>query len=144
MASETKSSMEKFVSLIASEIDGAKQLLKVAMDAYNTAADYQDTTAQKEAYARAKAAYTAAKEHLAKIEGLYKTAVDMMNTADQMRKEATEFAEKASKVDFTSIFEELEVLINDAINGGGDSALDTWLETIPSANGCSTRATKLS
>lgn len=93
MVSETKASMEKLVSLIASEIDGAMQLKKVAEDAYNTAAQYQDTTAQKEAYARAKAAYLAAKEHLVKIEGFYKDAVDMMNIADKMEKEATEFAE---------------------------------------------------
>jgi lysyl-tRNA synthetase class I len=120
--------MSNLVGEIESEIDGARDLKQAAADAYEVAEKYQDTEAQKAFEEEARTAYFAAKEHLVAIEGLRDDAVDMKDKSDAKRDEATNEAEEASKVNFDSIFEEINTLIEDASNGGGDGTeLENWL-----------------
>jgi hypothetical protein len=125
-------------------IQAAEDAKYKAEAAYNIAKTHTDTETQRAAEEKARKAWEAASDHCAQAKDLLVTAEDMVSKADLAISLASASLYVAQENDFAPIIDEIDGLIEDAQNGGGDdngSALALWLETVEkSGTSCSRRA----
>jgi hypothetical protein len=129
-AKELKQAMMEPLESLPMYVEAAEAAKQAAEAAYTIAAEHDDTPLQVEAEERARNAWIAAKEHCQQARDLLADAEDMAAIADNVLEEAALSLEDTALVVFDDIFDEIDTLIEEAQNGGGDSGLADWLQTL--------------